>query len=296
MYLYHFGLRELPFMLTPNTGFYCALTSHQEALATLITALKTGEGFIKVVGEVGTGKTLLCRKLLHDLPDHFVTAWLPNPDLAPAALRLAVASELRVDNAASLGEEGITAAIQQRLLALHRQGHSVVLLVDEAQALSDAALELLRLFTNLETEQRKLLQVVLFGQPELDQRLASPQLRQLRQRITFSYRLRAMNRREVAAYVHHRLQVAGSQPPWPLANRTLLLLARASRGVPRLVNILCHKALLLAFGRGLAQAGWREMAAAIWDTEDTRPFLRRQLWLYGLLLASCGAAVGSQWL
>ena len=296
MYLYHFGLRELPFMLTPNTGFYCALTSHQEALATLITALKTGEGFIKVVGEVGTGKTLLCRKLLHDLPDHFVTAWLPNPDLAPQALRQAVATELRIDQAASLGEEGVTAAIQQRLLALHRQGHSVVLLVDEAQALSDAALEVLRLFTNLETERRKLLQVVLFGQPELDQRLATAQLRQLRQRITFSYRLRAMNRREVGAYVHHRLQVAGSQPPWPLANRTLPLLARASRGVPRLVNVLCHKALLLAFGRGLPQAGWREMVAAIWDTEDTRPFLHRQLWLYGLLLISCGAAAGSHWL
>lgn len=296
MYLYHFGLRELPFMLTPNTGFYCALTSHQEALATLVTALKTGEGFIKVVGEVGTGKTLLCRKLLHDLPDHFVTAYLPNPDLAPHGLRQAVAAELRVANSGQLAEEALTAAIQQRLLGLHGQGHSVVLLVDEAQALSDASLEVLRLFTNLETERRKLLQVVLFGQPELDSRLASPQLRQLRQRITFSYRLRAMNGREVGDYVRHRLQVAGAVAPGPLSGRALPLLAAASRGIPRLVNVLCHKALLLAFGRGQPQAGWRELVAATWDTEDTRPYLRRRLWASALLLAGAIAVVGSRWL
>lgn len=296
MYLYHFGLRELPFTLTPNTDFYCALTSHQEALATLITALKTGEGFIKVVGEVGTGKTLLCRKLLHDLPDHFVTAYLPNPDLSAVGLRQAVASELKVAAAAQLPADALTQAIQQRLLELHAAGHSVVLLVDEAQALSGEGLEVLRLFTNLETARRKLLQVVLFGQPELDQRLAEAGLRQLRQRITFSYRLRAMNRREVVAYVRHRLAIAGSRQPEPLAARLLPLLAAASRGIPRLVNVLCHKTLLLAFGRGQHQAGWRELLAAVWDTEDTRPYLYRQFSLLALLLLALAALAGERWL
>lgn len=283
MYLYHFGLRELPFTLTPNTDFYCALASHQEALAMLITALKTGEGFIKVVGEVGTGKTLLCRKLLHDLPDHFITAYLPNPDLSAVGLRQAVASELNVPGAEQLPADALTQAIQQRLLALHAAGHSVVLLVDEAQALSSEGLEVLRLFTNLETARRKLLQVVLFGQPELDERLSGAALRQLRQRITFSHRLRAMNRREVAVYVHHRLAMAGSLKLEPLAARLLPLLAAASRGIPRLVNVLCHKTLLLAFGRGLRQAGWRELLLAVWDTEDTRPYLYRQLSALALL-------------
>lgn len=296
MYLYHFGLRELPFTLTPNTDFYCALTSHQEALATLVTALKTGEGFIKVVGEVGTGKTLLCRKLLHDLPDHFVTAYLPNPDLSAVGLRQAVASELKVAAVDQLPADALTQAIQQRLLELHGAGHSVVLLVDEAQALSGEGLEVLRLFTNLETARRKLLQVVLFGQPELDQRLAEAGLRQLRQRITFSYRLRAMNRREVAAYVRHRLAIAGSCTPDPLAARLLPLLAAASRGIPRLVNVLCHKTLLLAFGRGQRQAGWRELLAAVWDTEDTRPYLYRQLSLLALLGLALAALAGGHWL
>ena len=171
MYLYHFGLRELPFTITPNTDFFLALKSHQEAFAVLMTALKSGEGFIKVVGEVGTGKTLLCRKLLNEIPDHFFTAYIPNPYLKPDELRRAVAVELGVRTAQTMSVQLLTQKIQERLLQLHNQGHSVVLMLDEAQALPAESLEALRLFTNLETESRKLLQVVLFAQPELDERL-----------------------------------------------------------------------------------------------------------------------------
>jgi len=207
MYLYHFGLRELPFTLTPNTNFFLGLAPHNEALAVLITALKTGEGFIKVVGEVGTGKTLLCRKLLNEIPDHFITAYIPNPYLKPDELRRAVAIELGVKQAQRMSVQLLTQRIQQKLIDLHKAGRSVVLILDEAQALPAESLEALRLFTNLETETRKLLQVVLFAQPELDTRLSQTDFRQLRQRITFAYRLRAMTSVEVQQYIEHRLQV-----------------------------------------------------------------------------------------
>ncbi|QOL26744.1 AAA family ATPase [Thalassotalea sp. LPB0316] len=270
MYLYHFGLTQLPFTLTPNTSFYLGLKPHHEAFAVLLTALKTGEGFIKVVGEVGTGKTLLCRKLLNEIPEHFVTAYIPNPYLNPDELRRAVASELGVKQAQRMNAQLLTQRIQERLLALHQQGHSVVLILDEAQALPEDSLEALRLFTNLETESRKLLQVVLFAQPELDQRLATTQFRQLRQRITFSYQLRAMNVEEVEHYVQHRMQIAGYKGPQLFQRRLVKKLTKASKGIPRLVNILCHKMLMLAYGEGKHVITNKHLALAVKDTEDAK--------------------------
>ncbi len=267
MYLYHFGLTELPFTLTPNTNFFLPLTPHQEALAVLMTALKTGEGFIKVVGEVGTGKTLLCRKLLNEIPEHFVTAYIPNPYLNPDELRRAVALELGVKQAQRMSAQLLTQRIQNKLLELHAKGHSVVLILDEAQALPAESLEALRLFTNLETETRKLLQVVLFAQPELDQRLAQTEFRQLRQRITFSYQLRAMNTQEVQQYIQHRLQVAGYKGATLFSASLCKKITKATQGIPRLVNILCHKMLMLSYGQGHFQMTTKELAAAIKDTE-----------------------------
>ena len=282
MYLYHFGMRELPFTIAPNTSFYCYLQTHEEALQVLLTSLKTGEGFIKVTGEVGTGKTLLCRKLLNELPDHFVTAYLPNSYLSPDALRRAVAAELGVKLPKRSNDQDsytIIDAIHQRLLAIQRGGQSVVVIIDEAQALPDDSLEALRLFSNLETEQSKLVQLVLFGQPELDQRLAQPQLRQLRQRIGFAYQLRSMSLDEAGRYIHHRLQIADYQGeelfPYPVLKR----LHRASRGVPRLLNILCHKCLILAYGRGLHQVNNWAVAQAIADTPDVVSRPEWQRWL-----------------
>jgi len=268
MYLYHFGLTELPFTLTPNTNFFLALEPHNEALAVLMTALKTGEGFIKVIGEVGTGKTLLCRKLLNEIPEHFVTAYIPNPYLNPDELRRAVALELGVKQAQRMSAQLLTQRIQNRLLELHSKGHSVVLILDEAQALPAQSLEALRLFTNLETETRKLLQVVLFAQPELDQRLAQTEFRQLRQRITFSYQLRAMNNNEVNQYIQHRLNVAGYKGAVLFSNSICNKITKASKGIPRIVNVLCHKMLMLSYGQGHYQMTKKQLSAAIKDTES----------------------------
>ena len=269
MYLYHFGLTELPFTLTPNTSFYLGLAPHNEALAVLLTALKTGEGFLKVIGEVGTGKTLLCRKLLNEIPDHFVTAYIPNPYLNPDELRRAVAVELGVKQAQRMSAQLLTQRIQTRLLELHAKGHSVVLIVDEAQALPEESLEALRLFTNLETESRKLLQVVMFAQPELDARLAEQHFRQLRQRITFSYRLRAMSAEEVEHYIQHRLNVAGYKGAALFSSKLCRQLTKASKGIPRLVNVICHKMLMLGYGEGQYELTNHHLKLAVQDTEDT---------------------------
>ena len=245
------------------------LAPHNEAFDVLITALQTGEGFIKVVGEVGTGKTLLCRKLLNEIPDHFVTAYIPNPYLSPDELRRSVAVELGVKQARNMSVQLLTQRIQHRLLELHAKGHSVVLLLDEAQALPDESLEALRLFTNLETESRKLLQVVLFAQPELDQRLATDQFRQLKQRITFSYKLRPMTSMEVEQYIHHRLLVAGYKGATLFKPSLCKKIAHVARGVPRLVNVLCHKILMLGYGQNTYKLTLKHLKLAAKDTEST---------------------------
>jgi MSHA biogenesis protein MshM len=162
----------------------------------------------------------------------------------------------------------LTQRIQNRLLELHSQGHSVVLILDEAQALPENSLEALRLFTNLETETRKLLQVVLFAQPELDQRLAQTEFRQLRQRITFSYKLRAMKAEEVQQYIQHRLQVAGYKGAALFSPSLCKKITKASQGIPRVVNVLCHKMLMLTYGQGNYQMTKKQLASAIKDTES----------------------------
>ncbi|MCP4044256.1 MAG: AAA family ATPase [Gammaproteobacteria bacterium] len=268
MYLEHFGMRESPFSLTPDTSYFFASPCHQEALNVLLVALRMGEGFIKVVGEVGTGKTLLCRKLLGTLGDGFVTAYMPDPYLTPIQLRLALADELGIESSPTVGRSRLFELITQRLVELGTAGKRVVLLVDEAQALPDESLEALRLLTNLETEKRKLLQVVLFGQPELDPRLARPGMRQLRQRITFSHRLNPMDRGSLTDYVTHRLRQSGYQGALPFTPKALKLLHRTSRGVPRLINILGHKSLMVAFGRGAKKITPAFVVAAAGDTED----------------------------
>ena len=268
MYLYHFGLRELPFTLTPNTNFYLGLEPHNEALAVLITALKTGEGFIKVVGEVGTGKTLTCRKLLNEIPEHFVTAYIPNPDLTSDGLRLSVAKELGLTFDASIGQHSLVDKINERLLELHHQGKKVVLLVDESQCLSESCLEAIRLLTNLETQSDKLLQVVLFGQPELDAKLNQSTLRQLKQRITFSYYLKPLDPNEMEAYICHRLAMAGYTYGLLFTKKAKKLLYKASGGLPRLLNILCHKGLMDAYGKGESSVSHKSIKNAILDTES----------------------------
>jgi len=267
MYLDHFKLNAHPFSLTPNTSFYCELPTHQEALNTLILSLGSGEGFIKIVGEVGTGKTLLCRLLLNSLDEKFVTAYIPNPDLTPESLRIVVAKELGMEHPEMIPTHSLTDHINQRLLEIHQSGKSAVLLVDEAQTMTEASLEAIRLLTNLETEEQKLLQVVLFGQPELDAKLDNPSLRQLKQRITFSYYLKPLAEKEMEAYLCHRLAKAGYTYGVLFTRRAKRLLFRASGGLPRLLNILCHKAMLVAYGKGETNVGRQAIMKAIADTE-----------------------------
>jgi MSHA biogenesis protein MshM len=264
-YLKHFGLRELPFGITPDTSYFFACRSIQEALNTLFIAVSNGEGFIKITGEVGTGKTLLCRKFLSTLGPGWVSAYIPNPNLEPRVVLLALAEELGL-HGESIGAHRLDKELTQRLLDIARQGKRVVLCMDETQAMPLATLESVRLLTNLETEKRKLLQVVLFGQPELDRKLASASVRQLRQRITFQYTLKALARHEVADYVAHRLTIAGYSGAALFSDAALKALHRASRGVPRLVNILAHKSLLLTYGEGARRAEHRQVRAAIEDT------------------------------
>ena len=268
MYLYHFGLRELPFSLTPNTSFYLPLQSHSEAMQVLLTALKTGEGFIKVTGEVGTGKTLLCRKLLNEIPDAFEVAYIPNPALSPEEMRYALASELGIKGLTRINQQQLSQKIQLKLLEFNQQGKGVVLIIDEAQTIPWETFEALRLFTNLETESRKLIQVVLFGQPELDKMLSSHRLRQLRQRITFSYQLRGLSKEELKEYVLHRMSVAGYNDPGLFDNASLSALHKYSKGIPRLVNVMCHKALMLVYGEGQTAIRKKHIALAASDTDS----------------------------
>ncbi|HDX8370871.1 TPA: MSHA fimbrial biogenesis protein MshM [Aeromonas dhakensis] len=293
MYLNHFGLQEAPFGLTPNTGFYYGLPPHEEALQVLNWALAQGEGFIKVTGEVGTGKTLLCRKLLSELGSEerpVRLAWLPNPHLSPAELRIALALELGLP-VRDQSELDLTDRIHRHLISLHRQGSRVVVLIDEAQALPDETLEAIRLFGNLETESSKLLQIVLFGQPELDSRLAKPHLRQLRQRIGFSYCLRPLRFDETRAYLEHRLHISGYRGAPLFGGSALRQLWRASRGIPRLINILAQKCLMLAYGQGARQIDGRLVRLAVRDTDDARRFVSRHWWPL-LLLLGCALAYG----
>ncbi|PAJ75988.1 AAA family ATPase [Pseudoalteromonas sp. NBT06-2] len=303
MYLSFFNLKEMPFSLTPNTDFFCALEPHNEAMQVLLTALNMGEGFIKVTGEVGTGKTLLCRKLLNSLPKNMVnmvSAYLPNSYLNPEELRWAFASELGLELDEQLDQQALIQKIQHKLLELHQNGQSVVLIIDEAQCLSWDTLEALRLFTNLETESKKLLQVVLFGQPELDEKLANERVRQLRQRISFSYKLRPMNDSEVVHYIQHRLSIAGKYEqgndciPNLFSTNLGLQIAKASRGIPRLVNLLCHKVLLQAFGEGAQALNAKHIKAAIKDTEDCKESNNNLLLITTSILVS--AFVAGIWL
>lgn len=269
MYLEHFNFKELPFTLTPNLSFFCELRGHQEALNTLLFSLRAGEGFIKIIGEVGCGKTLLCRKLLERLDSHFVAAYIPNPDLNPIELRRAIAREIGIEPSLLYDQHELLTHINHRLLALNAEGKNVVLLLDEAQALSTESLEALRLLTNLETESKKLLQIVLFGQPELDERLNQPDLRQLKQRMSFSYYLPSLTREELDTYLFHRLAISGYTYGSLFTKKARDRLFRASAGIPRVVNILSHKALLLAYGKGQKNITHQTVNLAVKDSEAT---------------------------
>ncbi len=269
MYEGHFSLREAPFSITPDTDFFYPHEGVQAALNTLLVALRSGEGFLKVVGEVGCGKTLLCRQLLKTIQGECVTAYIPNPDMGPNDLLMALAQELAVVLPVPLNRHALLHALQATLIAHNQAGRRVVVCIDEAQAIPMRTVESLRLLSNLETEKRKLLQLVLLGQPELDVKLAHPDIRQLLQRITFSEHLGPMLPERVPVYLSHRLGRAAVGPQTdiqvfePAAAQAI---ARFSRGVPRLVNVLAHKCLMLAYGEDVHRVTVAHVVLAAQDT------------------------------
>ena len=265
MYLDHFGLKEWPFGITPDTDFTYRAPVHEEALNTLLLALDSGEGFVKVTGEVGTGKTLLCRTLLDRLASGdapAVTAYVPNPRLRPPEMLRALSRELKLRAPTACEEHTLYGKLEAALVKLAAQGRRVVLCIDEAQALPLDTLEALRLLSNLETGKRKLLQIVLFGQPELDTLLRATECRSLVSRIGFSARMAALSRHELRHYLCHRMAVAGWRGPEAFTPLARWLLWWTSGGVPRAANVLAHKCLMLAYGEGARQATLQHALAA----------------------------------
>lgn len=266
MYLNHFGLTQFPFSLTPNTAMFFGLAPHYEAIQTVLAGVELGEAVLKVTGEVGTGKTMVCRMLINLLSQKYTLVYLPNPVLSGQELRRAIAKELEIE---LFDKETLLDHMQNRMIQAKRNERPVVVLIDEAQALSDEALETLRLFGNLETENSKLLHLVLFGQPELDQRLEQHNMRQLRQRITFSAKLRTMTRDETQAYMQQRMAWAGLDNKVFKAQQ-ITAIWRATQGIPRLVHQIAHKSLLLAFTQKSSIVTNRQLYSAIQDTFDAK--------------------------
>lgn len=268
MYTDYFGLKAMPFDLVPDTARFAALEQYRDALSIIEYAVRSGQGVAKVTGEVGLGKTLLCRLLLNRLADECALAYLPNPSLDATAVLQTVARELKAGPIRVPHSAAVLHAISRRLIKLRAQGRRAVVVIDEAQGLSAEALEAVRLLANLETEQEKLLQIVLFGSPELDQHLRGYETRALRQRITLSYRLKPLCRQESMQYLMTRLSQAGMHRGVPFDGSALRRLAGLSHGVPRVINVLAHKTLLAALGRGAQCAVARDVDAAAADSAE----------------------------
>jgi general secretion pathway protein A len=264
MYLDFYGLREPPFSITPDPRFVFLSDRHRDALAHLLYGVGQGGGggFVQLTGEVGTGKTTLCRLLLEQLPEDTRVALVLNPKLSPLELVETICEELHIEVAQRRGSlKALVDALNAFLLEAYAQGLRVVLIVDEAQNLSTEALEQIRLLTNLETPRQKLLQIILLGQPELREMLARPELRQLAQRITARYHLTPLDEDETDAYLRHRLAVAGSTR-FPFTRLAVRKLHEHSGGVPRLINVVADRALVGGYAQDLAQVGERHVERA----------------------------------
>ena len=265
MYEQYYGLKEKPFSLTPDTDFFYRSVTHQEALNVLLVAIKSGDGFIKVTGEVGTGKTLLCRKLLDALDEQYNTVYIPNPYMSSNALLDAVLAEM--DISGNLKNDNHLFCINQYLIEAADNGKMTVIILDEAQSLSNESLEVIRLLSNLGTRKKKLVQIILFGQPELDERLSETSVRQLRQRIMHAYKLQPLNESSVKSYIHHRMIAAGYRGPEIFDDKAKVLLFKISQGVPRVINILGNKAMMQSYASGDFYIGKEQIITAAIDSQ-----------------------------
>ncbi len=286
MYTSAFGLKEKPFSITPNPDYLYLGSRHREALAHLVYGVRERAGFVQLTGEVGTGKTLLTRALLDRVPTHVDVALVYRPGGTVADFVIAILRELGVTPPTRrYSVRALVDRLNELLLQIHARGRTTVLLIDEAQNLRPELIEQLRLLTNLETASEKLLQIVLVGQPELDRLLRRPDLRQVSQRIAARYHLLPLTRAETAAYVQHRLRVAGASGAL-FTPGALFWLHRASGGVPRLINLIADRALLGAWSAERSRVGWREVRQA--GIEVAAAPIRRRAWP----MAAAGLAAG----
>lgn len=296
MYYAHFGLKEPPFKITPNTEVFFTGGNRGAVLDAITYAILNGEGIVKVVGEVGSGKTMLCRMLQTQLPYRVESIYLANPSVAPEEVLHAIAFELQLKVPKNADRLKVMQMLQAFLLKRHAAGKQVVIFIEEAQGMPLASLEEIRLLSNLETNYDKLLQIVMFGQPELDENLNEVTIRQLRERITHSFHLAPLQANEIGEYIMFRLRAAGYYGP-PLFNKSAIKkLAGAAKGLVRRVNILSDKSLLAAFADGVYQVTPKHVQAAIADSEFglERAKLSKnghKLWLFALILA-LGLVIG----
>lgn len=266
VYLDYYGLNEPPFNITPNPRFLFFSAKHREALNHLLYGVRERKGFVQLTGEVGAGKTTLCRALLEQLGKNYSTALILNPALDPDQLVKSIANEFGL-NGKGLDRLETLAEINSFLLKQMELGRETVLIIDEAQNLTNELLEQVRLLSNLETDDRKLLQIVLMGQPELRDRLNNPALRQLRQRITVRYHLSPLRRVEVSQYVQHRLMICGATRPPYFTVPAVWRVYCYSKGIPRLVNAVCDKCLLAGFVQQRPQIDYSLVGTAIRELE-----------------------------
>lgn len=266
MYLEHFGLREAPFRIAPHTEFFFSGANRGATLEALIYAITHDEGIVKVSGDVGSGKTMLCRMLLERLPANVDTVYLANPSLSRDEILQTIAEELHMplpDSRPPL----LLRALQQQLIEIHASGRQVVVLVDEAHAMPAETLEEIRLLSNLETNRHKLMHVVLFGQRELDEHLRQPTMRPLKERITHNFALEPLRNGDIANYLTFRLRAAGYHGPDLFTAGAVQRISRASEGLTRRINILADKALLSAFSESRLVVDDRQALAAIRDAQ-----------------------------
>jgi general secretion pathway protein A len=269
MYQEFYGLSELPFHITPDPKFLYLSPTHQEALQHLTYGVRERKGFIVLIGEVGCGKTTLCRHFLEDLArdGRYDTALILNPSINETQMLRAILTELG-EAPVHHEQPDLLGQLNALLLARIQAGREIVLLIDEAQNLSFEVLEQVRLLSNLETDKQKLLQIVLMGQPELKDVLRRPELRQLRQRVLVHYELRQLSRADLAHYIHHRLSRAGGQGRPAFTKWALRAVHSYSQGIPRVANNLCDKAILAAFIRNADQVTWWDVRRAIKDLRN----------------------------
>lgn len=263
MYQEFYGLREMPFNITPDPSFLFLSPTHQEALAHLKYGIEEKKGFIVLTGEVGCGKTTLCRRLLNELdPEHYETALILNPRLSETQLVKAILAELGEDSR-ERNRSDLLNQLNRALLMRIEAGKDIVLIIDESQNLTFETLEHLRLLSNFETDTQKLLQIVLMGQPELKEKLKQPELRQLRQRILVYYDLSALSQVETEHYIQHRLARAGGNGRPRFTRRAYKRIHRATSGIPRLINNICDKSLLASYVRNSDDVTWWDVRRAV---------------------------------